>query len=316
MIALFRSPDATKELQVIATLAIAYILPSYVKSSDSPSSSLGSKIVKSLHFLFTTSKPVTPRGEEISITEMRQASIMGVHTFWFYSLAPFLNNKASYLSIENALLPKTVFSTTRRGRLEQNPNEKSQPPEQYELQELLNLTVSLITFMAKTNSNLTSFFFPTVQHMCTVDVARPIAVRKGLLEVLLRWMRSRELEKVRCATISVNLLACTQDDYMAGWIHSQIVDDGVLAAIIDLSLSETVPVRQDVQLAVAEILLTLCTGPHTRKAAYDSTCIQSLINMLNNFDDDMSQKVAFAAGKALLQLVIGTTSGKQDVVIE
>jgi hypothetical protein len=38
--------------------------------------------------------------------------------------------------------------------------------------------------------------------------------------------------------------------------------------------------------------------------------------MLNNFDDDMSQKVAFAAGKALLQLVIGTTSGKQDVVIE
>ena len=155
-----------------------------------------------------------------------------------------------------------------------------------------------------------------VQHMCTVDVARPIAVRKGLLEVLLTWMRSRELEKVRCATISVNLLACTQDDYMAGWIHSQIVEDGVLAAIVDLSLSETVPVGQDVQLAVAEILLTLCTAPHTKKAAYDSNCIQSLINMLDNFDDDISQKVAFAAGKALLQLLIGTTSGKQDVVIE
>jgi hypothetical protein len=316
MIALFRSPDATKELKVIASLAIAYILPSYVKSSDSPSSNLGLKIVKSLHFLFTTSNPVTPRGEEISVTEMRQASIMGVHIFWFYSLARFLNNKASYLSSENALLLKTVLSTTRRRRLEQNPNEKTQPPEQYELQELLNLTVSLVTFMAKSNGNLTSFFFPMVQHMCTVDVARPIAVRKGLLEVLLKWMRSRELEKVRCATISVNLLACTQDDYMAGWIHSQIVEDGVLAAIVDLSLSETEPVGEDVQLAVAEILLTLCTAPHTRKAAYDAKCIQSLINMLNIFGDDMSQKVAFAAGKALLQLLIGTTPGKQDFVIE
>ena len=81
MIALFRSPDATKELKVVATLAIAYILPSYVKSSDSPSSSLGLKIMKCLHFLVTTSDPVTPRGGEISVTEIRQASIMGVLTF-------------------------------------------------------------------------------------------------------------------------------------------------------------------------------------------------------------------------------------------
>ena len=81
MIALFRSPDATKELKVVAALAIAYILPSYVRSCDSPSSSLGLKIMKCLHFLVTTSDPVTPRGGEISVTEIRQASMMGVFTF-------------------------------------------------------------------------------------------------------------------------------------------------------------------------------------------------------------------------------------------
>jgi hypothetical protein len=81
VIALFRSPDATKELKVVATLAIAYILPSYVKSSDSPSSTLGLKIMKCLHFLVTTSDPVTPRGGEISVTEIGQASMMGVFTF-------------------------------------------------------------------------------------------------------------------------------------------------------------------------------------------------------------------------------------------
>jgi len=101
--------------KVVATLAIGYIPPSYVKSSDSPSSSLGLNIMKCLHFLVTTSDPVTSRGGEISVTEIRQASIMGLLTF--YSLAQFLNRKAPYLSSENTLLPKTVFST-RRDRLD------------------------------------------------------------------------------------------------------------------------------------------------------------------------------------------------------
>lgn len=323
LLALFRSKGATRELKVVVALAIAYLLPSFVKSSNLPSSSIGLKIVDCLRFLFS-SRPVTPRGEEIGRAEICHASAIGVHTFWFHALLPSLSTKKDPLSSfsESTQLTKRPSLRMRKSRvIQQHAGETvfDQRREVLELQELLELTVSLIVEMAETidstdlplqvrHSNadfvpLVEQMSAIVQQMCAIDMARPIAVREGLLKILVMWMRSQDREKIRCAAISVNELTSTLDSYMAGWIHSQIVNEGALMEIVKLSVCKTV--GHDVRLAVAEILRRLCVAPHTRAAVVESKCIHCLISLLYEFGDSSSQEVAYAAGSALLQLVEG-----------
>jgi hypothetical protein len=93
-----------------------------------------------------------------------------------------------------------------------------------------------------------------------------------------------------------------------------------------VKLSACQTVGQDVRLAVAEILCNLCRAPHTRAAVAESKCIQCLNSLLYNSEDSLSQKIAFAAGSALLQLLKGamkraivfsleTSADKRDDVI-
>ena len=97
--------------------------------------------------------------------------------------------------------------------------------------------------------------YTLVEQMCAVDVARPIAVREGLLKVLVAWIKSKDSEKVRPATMALRDLTSTEDKYMAGWIHSQIVHEGALFEIVKLSVSESV--GHDVRLGIVEILSCL-----------------------------------------------------------
>lgn len=320
MLALFRSKGAARELKVVVALAIAYLLPSFVRSSDVPSSSIGLKIVECLRFLFS-SKPVTPKGQEVSRAEMCHASAIGIHTFWFNALSQSLSNRKSEQSTplgepnEPVRRPSLRMRKSRVMQQQTGQTVLDRRREVLELQELLELTVSLIVKMAKTSdrtdnalqvrnssATLVEQMSAIVQQMCAIDMARPIAVREGLLKILVMWMRSQDREKIRCAAISVNELTSTLDSYMAGWIHSQIVNEGALVEIVNLSKSA----GHDVRLAVAEILRSLCVAPHTRAAVVEAKCIHCLIGLLYDFEDSSSQKVAFAAGSALLQLVSGS----------
>jgi len=323
LLALFRSRGATRELKVVVALAIAYLLPSFVRSGPLPSHSIGLKIVECLRFLFS-SMPVTPRGEIISRAEMCYASAIGVHIFWFHALSQSLNMKrepSDSFGESRELIKRPSMRMRKSQAMHQQAGETAfdQRREVLELQELLELTVSLIVDMAKTidrtdlslqvphaNANfvpLVEQMSAIVQQMCAIDMARPIAVREGLLKILVMWMRSQDREKIRCAAISVKELTSTRDSYMAGWIHSQIVNEGALVEIVKLAGSKSV--CHDVRLAVADILRSLCVAPHTRAAVVESKCIHCLISLLYDFEDLSSQEVAFAAGSALLQLVEG-----------
>ena len=183
--------------------------------------------------------------------------------------------------------------------------------ESLEVQELLEMTVSLIVSMAKLSdaegssqpASELNLRYTLVEQMCAVDVARPIAVREGLLKVLVDWMKSRDRDKVRPAATALRDLTSTHDKYMAGWIHSQIVNEGSLGEMVELSVSQSV--GHDVRLAVAQILSSLCVAPHTRAAVVEAQCINYLIPLLYDHADPSSQEVAFAAGSALLQLAAG-----------
>ena len=78
----------TRELKVVASLAVAHILPSYVASSQT-TSAIGLKLVECLHFL-AKSNPVSPNGVVITMEEMCQAASLGVNVLWINSIQPLI----------------------------------------------------------------------------------------------------------------------------------------------------------------------------------------------------------------------------------
>ena len=319
LLTLFRTKGTTRESKVVAALAVAYLLPSIVESTQLSSPSVGLKIVECLRCLFS-SKSVCPKGEEISQSDMFNASALGLTTFWINSLFPMLQKDTTKSGgIAATPLQRKGLQYRSRGRqLQIGSGGGTFDQKQLEVQELLEMTVSLIVNMAKlddqeivgtsstqgqhTNS-IINLRYTLVEQMCAVDVARPIAVREGLLKVLVGWMKSKDREKVRPAATALRDLTSTQDKYMAGWIHSQIVSEGALREIVELAVSESV--GHDVRLGVSQILSSLCVAPHTRAAVVEAQCINYLIPLLYDHSDPSSQQVAFAAGSALLQLAAG-----------
>ena len=313
LITVFRSKGASYELRVVSALAVAYVLPSFVESS-SVHPSVGLKIMECLRFL-STSRLVSPNGRRISQEEMYRASAAGVTTFWINELTPMLNSGAGAPKNDSTAERSDLFSRTnkkgrRRGRT------GGQRHQTLELQELLEMTVSLIVQIERLGENeafkknqtaqtdsLFLWRYTNVEQVCAVDVARPIAVREGLLPILVGWIRSKDREKVRPAVSALRYLTSIKDKYMAGWIHSQMVNEGALSEVV--KLADDYYVGQDVRLAVAQILASLCVAPHTRAAVVEAKCINYLIGFLYDHSDKASQDVALFAGSAILQLAEG-----------
>ena len=88
---------------------------------------------------------------------------------------------------------------------------------------------------------------------------------------------------------------------MAGWIHSHMVNEGALPAIVRLTRDESL--GPQVRLDVAQILSSLCVAPHTRAAVVESGCIHFLVDIL--FEHVTSKQVALFSSQALLQLAAG-----------
>lgn len=312
LITVFRSKGASYELRVVSALAVAYVLPSFVESS-SVHPSVGLKIMECLRFL-STSRPVSPNGRRISQDEMYRASAAGVTTFWINELTPMLNSGAGAPKNDSTERSDLFARTNKKGR--RRGRTGGQRHQTLELQELLEMTVSLIVQIERLGENevlkknqsaqtdsLFLWRYTNVEQVCAVDVARPIAVREGLLPILVGWIRSGDREKVRPAVSSLRYLTSIKDKYMAGWIHSQMVNEGALAEVV--KLADDYYVGQDVRLAVAQILASLCVAPHTRAAVVEAKCINYLIGFLYDHSDKASQDVALFAGSAILQLAEG-----------
>uniref|UniRef100_A0A7S2Y1W9 NACHT domain-containing protein n=1 Tax=Entomoneis paludosa TaxID=265537 RepID=A0A7S2Y1W9_9STRA len=146
-----------------------------------------------------------------------------------------------------------------------------------------------------------------VEQVCALEAARPIAVREGILRVLVEWIRGSPEEKdggnkmKSAAVLALRHLTSIKDKYMAGWIHSQMVSSGALPAIV--ALTNDIHLTYPVRLAIAQILSSLCIAPHTRAAVVEADCIHFLIDLL--YEHGASEELAMFAGQALLQLAAG-----------
>ena len=300
---LFRTNGMTRELQVVASLAVAYVLPSYVVLS----SSVGLRIIECLRFL-VTSRPVSPQGVSITREEMCKAAAMGVNILWINAVQPLIH--AEVAKKESRTTRPTLRSTASRagrslrGRLD-GGGLFDQGQDSIEIKELTEMSVTLITHIAKLThceGLQIDMGYNIVEQVCEVDVARPIAVREGLLKILVDWIRSKDVSRIRPAASALRYLISIEDKYMAGWIHSQVVNEGAVGEIVKL-LNESV--GHDVRVAVAQMLSALCVAPHTRAAVVEAKCVSYLVALLYEHNDPASQIMVQYAGSALVQLAAG-----------
>jgi hypothetical protein len=302
---LFRTKGIGRDLQLVSGLTVAYVLPIFLASSQI-SSAVGLKMVEILRFL-VASKPISPQGYYITREEMCKAASVGVNVLWINAIQPLIAlEKAKEDSKQNR--PALRSSTSVRfGRLrgQTGGGVFDQGQESIEIQELTELAVTLIAHIAKlTHSGelIIDMGYNIVEQVCEVDAARPIAVREGLLRILVDWIRSKDVDKVRPAASALRYLISIQDKYMAGWIHSQVVNEGAVGEIVKL-LNESV--GHDVRVAVAQMLSALCVAPHTRAAVVEAKCVSYLVALLYEHSSPASEEMVHYAGTALLQLAAG-----------
>lgn len=311
LLTLFRASQSTYEIRVVSALAVAYLLPSYLESSSETPATLALKIVECLGFL-SSCNSVTAKGECISVSETFEMAASGLASFWINHLQPSLQSERSRGKNGDSSAAMPLGRTLSRGRKKPSGGVGivlEQKQDAIARQELLEMTVALIVQLTSKSDNEpssdTTFIqrYTLVEQVCAVETARPIAVREGILQILVSWIRSQNRDKVRPAASALLDLTSINDRYMAGWIHSQMINKGAVQGLADLT--RDINAGHDVRLAIAKILSSLCVAPHTRAAVVEANCISFLIGFLYEHSDVASEDVALFAGRALVQLAAG-----------
>jgi len=332
LLTLFKSSKDASEMKLATALAVAYLIPSLTDPTHCQGD-MGLRVMECLRYLVNS--PKIPTSSKISSREVREVAGLALTHLWInvlqptwsekkmlneYGSVPFRPDLSSVLSheaVKKAPSTKPSRLVGRWGRLQQRQ-------EMTEMQELLETTVSLVVTVADSEiddwtdskgqeknaaQNLRYNAAVTVESLCAVEFARPIAVREGLLKVLVRWLSSNNVELERPAANALRNLTSLHDEYMAGWIHSQIVNEGALPAIVKLSVSS----QHDIRLAVAQILSSLSVAPHTRAAIVDAKGLNYLVQLVVYSvhelpADKIDEPLALAAGSALLRIAAGAMS--------
>jgi hypothetical protein len=295
LLSLFRIPGSTNDVKVVASLAVAYLLPSFVRSASQTPPDVGLKIIECLRVL-SRAKQISPCGKILTQEECCKASARGLFLFWMNLLLPMLdsgNAAVDLFSLETRTFGVGMFQKRQ---------------ESIELKELLEITVSLVIDMAKNDdafagepSILTSLY-TLVEQACLVEIARPISVREGMLNILIKWITGFDREKQNISVSALRHLTSIEDRYLAGWVHSQMLsEDALLQGLVRIIYDTGRSVSPDVQLAVAQILSSLCVAPHTRAAVVKADGIAVLIQFLCEYK--ASKRAALLSGQALIQLV-------------
>ena len=307
LLTLFVVPDTLYELRAITALAVAYLVPALVESSSETPPSVGLRVVECLKYLSTVS-PLSYRGELLGEDEMRNACTLALASLW-------VNHLESLIS-SNKIVVAEQSLTVQRGVPPQKERNLGgdQRREMITIGEFLDQTVSLIMYFAKLEAKEMkenqdfSFtrIYTVVEHVCATEVARPIAVREGVLQALICWIQSNDRDRTRSACSALRDITSVVDKYMAGWIHSEMVNKGAVQCLANLT--QDFSLTREVRLSIAQILSSLCAAPHTRAAVVETNCINFLIGILYEHNDPSSSEVAVYAGRAILQLAAGAIS--------
>ena len=308
LLTLFRTSEIPRKLRAIVALAVAYVLPSYAESENQASASLCMKIVECMRFLLDEDE-VAHNGEIVSKDEVFEATARALTTFWISHLEPPLHAPTELKISLDDIAPATNNLSRNRSWGRPRGRMADQYGKSATMNELLDAAVNLIISIAKRESqdqrNKGSFKWSAtlVEQCCALERARAIAVRRGILQILVSWIRSGDKERIRPATSALRYVTSIQDNYLAGWIHSEIVNKGAVNGLMELTTDPAL--THDVRLAITQILSSLCAARHTRAAVLEANCIHFLIGILYAYDGKSNDDLAYYASSAIVQLTAG-----------
>jgi hypothetical protein len=261
------------------------------------------KFLECIRFLITT-QPVSPQNVTITRQEMYSAASAGVNALWINTVRPLIAlEKSKQVSKLPMPTHEKQSSSFRRFRGRTGGGMSDQGQESKETQDMTELSVTLITHIAKVASQEKIHTgYDIVEQVCAEDVARPIAVREGLLSTLVEWIRSKDLALMRPSASALRYLISIEDQYNAGWIHSQVVNEGAVSEIVKL-FNESV--GNNVREAITEMISALCLAAPTRAAVVESNCVIYLVSILYEHSSASAENMVLNAASALLQLAAG-----------
>ncbi|KAL7533545.1 hypothetical protein ACHAXR_008988, partial [Thalassiosira sp. AJA248-18] len=332
LLTLFKKSSDSVELMTVSALTVVYLLPSLLDSDVQPSGYINMGVIECLQFLIEV-----PRGStdiDISLSEIRTASAFTMTNLWFKVLVTKLRSTEIVLATshrkQDPFSDRPIFSTRRRSSVSVV---SSQTGDDVDCSILIDAFTSLSIMAAESEAarhdegqandkNVYYGFALIVESICAVEFARPMAMKEGVLKLLLQWLRSGDIDLERPAANALRNLTLTQDQYVAGWVHCQLLHANALLYIVQQLESGDSRVR----LAMAEVISTLTVAPHTRAGIIEARGVKYLVQLLGSVDIQ-DETLALAAGNALLRLASsgGTpvpfvcktqTSSKKECIID
>lgn len=296
MLTLYYSSSDSDELMTLSALATVYLLPLMIVSAELKASTniLMGTIECILHLIGTSF------GEDrfgLPSQEIRSAVALAMGEIWW----KVLSSKLAVAEDVAATLRGTVVARSdgeedyippRRRRIQRRKSVfTSHARDDVEYDQLVYGFAQLTVLAAKTESKrsllqitqpnckslLYQFVF-IVESVCNSDFARPAAINAGLLELLFLWLKSRDIELERPAA---NLLCRTVtmgDDYSNGFIHSQIIAEGLLANVMRLLESEDSSVR----LSMVASLSSMTRSLQARNAIIQAQGVRYIVQLLGS----------------------------------
>ena len=294
LLSLFGARSSNERQRLISSMAIGYLLPSLVDWSLSMH--LENSIVDCIGFLVKWNPPgdnyaIGVNGAAISTSDALESAAYGLYSFWANCLGPALDSVSS--------------------------NSNSSETDSERVSHVRTLSMQsipmIMTIMVQDQGGPT---LALMENACAVRIAQPLLVHHGCIPVLLHWLKSEDVDKIRTAATSVHYLVQSEDSYTAGWIHTELINQSGLQILKNLSN------RAFVYLPLAQIFSSLCAMPHTRAAVVEGGCMGFLLELIYHHSERYTEDYVFYALKAIVKVAAGCianapseTCGKAEALI-
>jgi len=146
--------------------------------------------------------------------------------------------------------------------------------------------------------------FWLVEQVCATEITAKMAVHKGILKVLAQpWLplppqdanimaKDANMAMMHAAIFSLQHLSLVRNPYTRGWIHTEMMHQGVIQALCNVTCHAFMnnnndnDDHNDVSTAVAQILVLFCGDPQTRIALVQGKCFGFLLQNFTQFSDE------------------------------
>ena len=314
-----KSKEKIENMNVYVALIVAQLVTSGICAHEGCQSikcyRVIPKIVECLRFLWEESS-LSWSYEEV--VNMSQSDVQKLISSGLINISLMI--EPIWINFEEAYINPSRVRTNVLGKRNLSRLRSRQQHQQQQYWICLETFISFVTFVANEeyskveNCRAKQSTALAVASICTNQRARLIAVREGLLTALFGWLKSSDNELINTAVGVLRDLTSTSEEYMAGWVHSQIVNERILTQVIRLTESNEMSVR----LGAAEILSNLAAASHTQAAIIEENGVGCIVHLLVTTLRDYhldEPRIAYYAGKALIDIttrdVNGSTSDDQ-----